>query len=213
MDASLKSIPLGRDTVLSIFEEILSIDTEDNITYEILAIKDIREQDEYGGYQINILGTLENITINMFVEISSGDVITPKEIEFNYKCIFTDKTIPIFAYTIETIIAEKFETFIIRSIDNTRLKDYYDLYLLISDNFDKINRDTLQKAIKNTFTKRGTSLDTDFVTQHFEAIKSHATMQELWSKYVDKNKFVRDVKYNNIMEAIEEIINLCPFEN
>lgn len=208
MDASLKSLPLERDNVLKIFEEILNIDTGDNLKYEILGIKDIRQEDEYGGFQINILGILDNIKINMFIEISTGDVITPKEVEFDYRCIFEEKTIPIFAYTIETIIAEKFETFIVRSITNTRLKDYYDLYILISQNFEDIDKSILKEAIENTFKKRETNLNRDFIIENYELIKTDITMQKAWKKYVDKNKFVKNIDYLDIMKAIESIIDL-----
>lgn len=208
MDASLKSIDLKKDNMLQIFKKILSIDVEDNIKYEILGVKDIRQEDEYGGFQINILGTLDKTKINIFVEISTGDIITPKEIEFNYRCIFEEKTIPIFAYTIETIIAEKFETFIIRNISNTRLKDFYDLYLLINENFEKIDKNTLIQAIKNTFENRETNLDIDFITKNYELIKTDNTMQQAWLKFVDKNKFVKDIRYTDIMKAIEKIIEL-----
>lgn len=208
MDATLKSIPLQKDNILNIFEEILNIDIEDGLKYEILGIKDIRQEDEYGGFQINILGTLENTKINMFIEISTGDIITPKEIEFDYKCIFEEKTIPIFAYTIETIIAEKFETFIVRNIANTRLKDFYDLYILINENFENIDKNILKEAIENTFRKRETNFNKDFIIQNYELIRTDKIMQQAWLKYVDKNKFVKSIDYSDVMEAIEKIIDL-----
>ena len=186
----------------------MSIDIGDNIKYEIVGIKDIRQEDEYGGFQINILGTLDKTKINMFVEISTGDVITPKEIEFNYKCIFEEKTISIFAYTIETIIAEKFETFIVRNITNTRLKDFYDLHILISENLEKINKNTLKEAIYNTFNKRKTNLDINYIIQTYELIKTDSTMEQAWLRFVEKNKFVKEVNYSDIMKSIEKIIGL-----
>jgi len=208
MDASLKSIPLNKENILKMFEEILSIDIEDNITYEIVGIKDIREEDEYGGFQINILGTLENTKINMFIEVSTGDIITPKEIEFNYKCIFEEKIIPICAYTIETIIAEKLETFISRNIANTRMKDYYDLYMLVNDYLNTIDQNALKEAIRNTFNKRETKLDSDSLKKDYELIKTDAIMQQAWLKYKNKNKFVKDVDYIDVMKAIGRIIDI-----
>ena len=124
MDASLKSITLQKENIDEIFHEILSIDLQDNTHFEILDIKDIRAEDEYGGFRINVLGIFEQLKVNMFIEVSTGDIITPKEIEYNYPCIFEEREIPILAYTVETILAEKFETIITRSIFNTRLKDF-----------------------------------------------------------------------------------------
>lgn len=137
MDVSLKSIVLEKENIYKIFNEILSIDLKDNIHFEILDIKDIRAEDEYGGFRINVLGIYEQLKVNMFIEVSTGDVITPKEIEYKYKCIFEEREIPIFAYTIETILAEKFETIITRSVLNTRLKDFYDIYILFDENIKK----------------------------------------------------------------------------
>lgn len=156
MDASLRSIALEKENIYEIFNEILSIDLNDNTYFEIQDIKDIRAEDEYGGFRINVLGTFEQLKVNMFIEISTGDVITPKEIEYKYKCIFEEREIPIFAYTVETILAEKFETIITRSVLNTRLKDFYDIYILFDEN---INKEQLLNAIKNTFRNRETNID------------------------------------------------------
>ena len=146
MDATLKSIPLKEDTVLSIMSEILNIDIEDNVSFEIVGIKDIREEDEYGGFKINIIGKLERLRVNMFVELTTGDKITPKEIKFNYNCIFNKVQIPIFAYTLETVVSEKFETIISRNITTTRLKDFYDLGILLSDKTKKYDEEILIEA-------------------------------------------------------------------
>ena len=91
MDASLRSITLEKENIYEIFNEILSIDLKDNTHFEIIDIKDIRAEDEYGGFRINVLGVFEQLKVNMFIEVSTGDVITPKEIEYKYKCIFEER--------------------------------------------------------------------------------------------------------------------------
>lgn len=151
MDATLKSIPLEKENVMSIMTEILNIDVNDNINFKIIDIKDIREEDEYGGFKINVVGKLEKLRVNMFIELTTGDKITPRETEFSYNCIFEDSKIPILSYTVETVIAEKFETIISRNVATTRLKDFYDLGILLHDKYKNYNKETLVEAIKNTF--------------------------------------------------------------
>ena len=152
MDTTLKSLPLNIDSIKNIFGNILSIDINDNVNFEIASIKDIRLEDEYGGFRINVKGTFDKIRTNFFIEITTGDVITPREIEYQYNSIFEDKKINIMAYTVETVIAEKFNSIISRNITSTRAKDFYDVYMLMNEN--NINNENLIRAIKNTFNNR-----------------------------------------------------------
>ena len=167
MDATLKSISLDKQIVQKLFNEIFSININDNISFEIIGINDIRKEDEYGGFQLNILARLEKVKINLFVELTTGDIITPKEIKYKYKSKFEDKEIHIMAYTIETVIAEKFETMISRGIDNTRMKDYYDLFMLIGSDEKTFNDSILVKAIKKTFKSRKINFDINFIKDIF----------------------------------------------
>lgn len=195
MDATLKSIPLEKDNIMSIMTEILNIDVNDNINFEIIDIKDIREEDEYGGFKINVVGKLEKLRVNMFIELTTGDKITPRETEFNYNCIFEDSKIPILAYTIETVIAEKFETIISRNVTTTRLKDFYDLEILLHDEYKKYNKATLVEAIKNTFKKRETILDIEEIKKTVELIRTDITLKNSWIKYQEKFSWANRCKW------------------
>ena len=161
IDATLKSLPLNIDSIRNIFEEILSIQIADNVKFEIVSIKDIRLEDEYGGFRINVKGTFYKIRTNFFIEITTGDIITPREIKYKYNSIFENRKINIMAYSIETIIAEKFESIISKNITTTRAKDFYDLYMLINKHKNDINNKNLIKAIENTFNKRNTEFNID----------------------------------------------------
>lgn len=138
MDATLKSLPLEKDNVIQIINDILSIDLEDGITFKIENVKDIRQENEYGGFKINILASMSTLKIFLAIELTTGDKITPREIEYKYISHFEDKTISILAYTIETVLAEKYQTIIVRDIYNTRMKDFYDIYILLKDNKEKL---------------------------------------------------------------------------
>ncbi len=212
MDATLKSIPLEKDNIMSIMTEILNIDVNDNINFEIIDIKDIREEDEYGGFKINVVGKLEKLRVNMFIELTTGDKITPRETEFNYNFIFEDSKIPILAYTIETVIAEKFETIISRNVTTTRLKDFYDLGILLHDEYKKYNKATLVEAIKNTFKKRETILDIEEIKKTVELIRTDITLKNSWIKYQEKFSWANRISYNSIIEKIEDLVSLLEEE-
>lgn len=212
MDATLKSVLLDRSNILNIMNEILAIPLNDSVKFEIVDIKDIREEAEYGGFKINIVGMLEKLRVNMFVEFTTGDKITPKEIDYNYNSIFENKKIPILAYTIETILAEKFETIISRSIANTRLKDFYDVYILMSNYKEIISNDVLVEAVKNTFRKRETSINVDKITDVISLIKNDNVMKHYWEKYQSKFSFAQGINYNEIMDKLDYILLLLEKE-
>ena len=204
MDATLKSVLLEKSNILNIMNEILLISLNDSVKFEIVDIKDIREENEYGGFKINIVGMLEKLRVNMFVEFTTGDKITPKEIDYNYNSIFENKKIPILAYTIETILAEKLETIISRSIANTRLKDFYDIYILMSNYKDIISNDVLVEAIKNTFRKRETNVNVDKISEVIFLIRNDNVMKNYWEKYQSKFSFAQGIKLEYILLLLEK---------
>ena len=212
MDATLKSVLLERSNILNIMNEILAIPLNDSVKFEIVDIKDIREEAEYGGFKINIVGMLEKLRVNVFVEFTTGDKITPKEIDYNYNSIFENKKIPILAYTIETILAEKFETIISRSIANTRLKDFYDVYILMSNYKEIISNDVLVEAVKNTFRKRETNINIDKISDVISLIKNDNVMKHYWEKYQSKFSFAQGINYNEIMDKLDYILLLLEKE-
>lgn len=210
--AKLKSISLNKSNILSIMNEILSIEIDDNVKFEIADIKDIREEDEYGGFKINVVGMLERLRMNMFIEFTTGDRITPKETIYQYNCIFEDRKIPIMVYTIQTIIAEKLETIISRSVANTRLKDFYDINVLMQNYKDEITDTMLILAIKNTFEKRETSLNVDSISNVISLLKDDRNMKYYWEKYQNKFQYAQSVDYSDVMDKLEYILSLLEKE-
>jgi predicted nucleotidyltransferase component of viral defense system len=212
LDATLKSIPLNEESIRNIFEEILSIDIGDGIIFEIENIKDIRLETEYGGYRINVYAKFDKLKTNFFIEITTGDIITPSEIEYKYNSIFEDKTINIMAYNIETIIAEKFESIISKNITTTRAKDYYDIYVLVNNHIDEIEKSKLIKAIKRTFEHRNTNYDIEYLNEIFEIIRDNIILKELFENYSKKLIYAKNVKFEETIQAINEIINILKNE-
>ncbi len=212
IDATLKSLPLNIDSISNIFEEILSVDIDDNVDFEIVSIKDIRLESVYGGFKINVKGTFNKIRTNFFIEITTGDIITPREIEYKYNSIFEDKKINIMAYTIETIIAEKFESIISKNITTTRAKDFYDLYMLMNKHKNNINSKNLVRAIENTFNKRNTEFDIDSFKEIVELLKESNTLSRVFTDYQKKLEYTKQVEFENTIKAINEIINILERE-
>lgn len=208
MDATLKSMPLEKENIQGIFEEILNIQLDDNATFEILDIKDIREEDEYGGFKINIMAKMDNMRIHLAIEITTGDKITPREIDYNYNSIFEDKKIPILAYTIETVIAEKYHTVVTRGLLNTRMKDFYDIYILISKNKNIINMPNLKTAIFNTFKHRNTEIDILEIQETISDIKKDKEMNKLWKNYQKNAIYAKDIKFEDLFESLDFITSI-----
>lgn len=212
IDATLKSLPLNIDSIRNIFEEILSIDIDDNVNFEIVNIKDIRLEDEYGGFRINVKGTIDKIRTNFFIEITTGDIITPREIKYRYNSIFEDKKINIMAYTIETIIAEKFESIISKNITTTRAKDFYDIYMLMNKHKNSIHNKTLLTAIENTFNKRNAEFNIDRFKEIVEILETNDTLKKVFINYRDKLEYTKQVEFDDTIKEIKEIINILEDE-
>ena len=206
MDTTLKSLPLSIDSIKNIFDNILSIDINDNVNFEIVSIKDIRLEDEYGGFRINVKGTFDKIRTNFFIEITTGDIITPREIEYQYNSIFEDKKINIMAYTVETVIAEKFNSIISRNITSTRAKDFYDVYMLMNEN--NINNENLIRAIKNTFNNRNTEYNINKFKEIIELLKGSNSLKQVYFNHQNKLEYTKNVSFEDTIDAIIKIVNI-----
>ena len=212
MDATLKGIPLTKNDVEKVFNEILHIDIDDGTSFQIVSIKDIRLEDEYGGFRLNILSKLDNNKTYITVELTTGDVITPREMKYNYNSIFEDKKIPIMSYPLETVLAEKFQTIVTRGLFNTRLKDFYDVYILINTKIDDLNRSNLIKAIKNTFKWRETNFDLEQFNEVIDDLSNDNNMNNLWNEYISKNSYAKNVKFEDTINSLKEIIEILESE-
>ena len=212
MDTMLKGIPLEVKTLEKIIKEIIGIDGKDGITFEIVSIKDIRLIDKYGGLKVKLIGYKEHLRVPLAIDVTVGDPITPKELNFRYKCMFDDAYVNIMAFNKETIIAEKFETFITDNIMNTRAKDFYDLYILLTRFYNDINKDDLVKAIKNTFERRAAKFDINIMVSNFDLIKNSEKLRANFNRFKLKKVYVKDISYEEVMDAIEMIIKLVQRE-
>ena len=205
LDTTIKGLPLNRETITKVINEIISIDVEDNIKLEIENVKDIREEELYSGFEVNLKAEFDGLKTNLMIDITTGDVITYKEVEFKYSTIFDNETINIMTYNYETIIAEKFESIISRNIDNTRMKDYYDLYMFVNLKWNDINKDTLKNAIFNTSKARETLDYIDNASKYIELINDDSRLKSLWNSYQNNYEYAKGIEFVDTINAIKVI--------
>ena len=205
MDTMLKGIEVSEETLRKVLVNILKIETEDDITFEILNFRKIREEDLYGGYRVSIRAYVDTLVVNLKIDITTGDPIIPKEIEYSYKCLIDDKIIKIMAFSKYSVIAEKFQTLIETLETDTRAKDFYDIYKLMTYNIDK---DKLYKAIYDTFKRRDTLNLLDDLDDRFTMIKESLALREYWSNYQRKNYYAKNVSYEDFIGSINNIIDI-----
>lgn len=205
LDTTIKGMPLDKDTIRRVINEIISIKIDDGIKLHIENIKDIREEELYSGFNVNLNGEFDGLKTNLMIDITTGDVITYKEVEFKYNTLFDDETINIMTYNYETIIAEKFESVISRDIDNTRMKDYYDLYMFVSLKWNSIDKITLKEAIYNTSKNRNTLDYMNSINSYIDLISDDSRLRSLWNNYRKTYEYAKEISYDDTIKAIKVI--------
>ena len=212
LDTTIKGLTLDRDTITKVINEIISIDLEDNVKLEIENIKDIREEKLYSGFEVNLKAEFDGLKTNLMIDITTGDVITYKEVEFKYNTLFDNETINIMTYNYETIIAEKFESIISRNIDNTRMKDYYELYMFVNLKGSGINKETLKNAIINTSKARETLDYIDNASKYIELISDDSRLKSLWNNYQNNYEYAKNISFKNVINSVQQINNILEKE-
>ena len=205
MDTTLKGIPLNEESISNILNEILAIEIDADIEYKLIKLSPIRQEDVYEDFCASISCIFGKINATLNIDITTGDVITPREMNYSYSRILEEGTIPIMTYTIETILAEKFETISSRNITTTRARDFYDLYMVYSIYKDKIDKDLLRKAIERTSKYRGSFETALQYKEIVELFRESETPKELWKKYTQNNPYAKDVDFLDTISIYEEI--------
>lgn len=206
MDATLKGYPVNEETVRKMFEEICAIELNDDVTFAFRQIGEIREGDEYTGYRVALTANYPPLAVPLKLDITTGDKITPREIEYSFKLLLEDRSISILAYNLETILAEKLETVISRSDQNTRPRDYYDIYVLTKLQAHNIDLPSLKEALASTCSKRGSAETVKGYIAIMERVKSSAVMQEQWSKYQQEFDYASDIPFDDTCDTVIRIM-------
>lgn len=212
MDTTIIGIDVSKEKMIKVLNEILSMNLQDGVKFDVIDITDIREDDEYGGNKYHIIGRLESLKVNLEIDISTGDKITPKELKFEYPLMFEDRFILISSYNVESIVSEKIETILRRGKFNSRMKDYYDIYYFLTNLKNDININLLKEAINNTFTKRESFDYLKDYKQIIDSISNSERMKKQWQVYSNKYKYAKDIEFSKILNLLEEILNILELE-
>lgn len=199
MDATITGIDVSKDKMLKVLNEILSINLKDGVKFDVVDITDIREDDEYGGNKYHIVGKLQSLKVNLEIDISTGDKVTPRELKYKYPLIFEDRTIMITSYNIETVLR--------RGVFNSRMKDFYDIYYFLTKLRNNIDINILKEAVDNTFTKRNSFEYLNDYEQIINSIIGNERIEKLWNIYSNKYKYANGIDITEILNLLKDIIN------
>ena len=206
IDFLIRRFSLTEENIKQRFEKIFQSGNDNGITYEIQKIEEIRKEDEYGGFRITVLCRLENIRQIIPLDIATGDPITPSEISYEYKSIFSNSLFEICAYNIETILAEKIQTVYQRGIFNSRSKDFYDIYILYHLKKEEIDFEHLKEACQNTFKHRYTDFNIDSILNVLTGLKVEKDLKIRWSSYQKRFRYAEEISFDEAVNAVIEVV-------
>jgi predicted nucleotidyltransferase component of viral defense system len=201
LDATIKGQILTESEIVSIINDIINISIDDNVIFTYKGIEEIREEADYPGYRVFIGAALDKTRQTIKIDITTGDFVTPKEVEYSFNLMFEDRSINIWAYNIETVLAEKFETSITRGVTNSRMRDFYDIYILTTTQAIDIN--IFREALKKTVEKRQTVRQMSDIAGVIKNIFENPYMIDLWEKYQEKYSYAAEITWEMAINAIK----------
>lgn len=207
MDATIKGLTVNEQTIREMFEEICKIEINDDVTFSFQSIGEIREGDEYAGYRVSLSANYPPMAVPLKLDITTGDKITPKEIEYQFKLLLEDRNISVLAYNLETIMAEKLETVISRGDQNTRPRDYYDIYILIKLQYSNIEPRALKAALEATTKKRGSLEVVRDYRKIMDTVRNSGIMQKQWDNYQKDFEYATDIAFVDACDAVVQLVD------
>ena len=207
MDATIKGYPVNEKTLRKMIEDIITVPVEDDITFRFKSIGEIRAGDEYTGYRVTLSADYEKMAVPLKLDITTGDKITPRETEYSYKLMMEDRSISVLAYNLSTILAEKLETVVSRGDQNTRPRDYYDLFILPKLRAENIDIESLNDALMATTEKRGS---TELMKQYREimrVVKNSDVMKRQWDNYRKDFEYAAGIAFEETCDAVVAIMD------
>jgi len=203
MDATIRGRLLTQQEIAAIIENIIRVPVNDEVSFTMRGIEEILEEADSPGFRVSIEAILDKTRQNLKIDVSSGDSITPREIEYSYRLMFEDRAISIMAYNLETVLSEKFETIITRGVTNSRMRDFYDIYILTAT--QTIDLNIFSTAVKRTVEKRKTATQMADVNSVIQMIADSPIMLGLWQRYQKKFTYAADVSWEMAVDALRKI--------
>ena len=205
IDTAIRKAEFTEENIIKMINEIINIDVGDNVKFKIEKTETIRDEDEYGGLRITINFMLENIKDKFHIDLATGDPIYPRPDNYRYESLIGDEIYKVWSYTLETVLAEKIETILSKLETSSRMKDYYDIYLIYKFKFDKIDKEKFRGAVEKTFKKR--EFDADLIT-NLNIVKESKVLKDKWISYSRKYSYARDVEFEETLKCLEQFINI-----
>lgn len=207
LDTTIKGFALTHESIREIFGEICAVEVADDVQFELVDISDIRDGDDYPGIRVSLKANYPPISVPLTVDVTTGDVITPREIKYTFPLLFDDRTISIFAYNLETVLAEKIETVLSRSIANTRPRDFYDIHILYALHGAECNAKTLLHALKRTADKRGSRKVLEIYPDIIAEIRASKQLRGFWKKYQRDFDYAKNISFDDACDTVQRIMD------
>ena len=210
LDATIKGTNVSVEDVEMIISQIISIPLNDGVLFRIKRISEIMEEADYPGVRVSMETKFDGVITPLKIDISTGDIITPREIKYNFNLMLENRTIEVWAYNLETVLAEKLETVISRNVTNTRMRDFYDIYILQKLYGEQLSKDVLWDALVATAKKRETleQIETEDIDEVFDEIQSSSVMENLWKAYQRNYSYSADIPWHTIMKSIRTLYEI-----
>lgn len=213
IDTTIKGFEFTLDKLNEVLNEIIETDIGDMFNFKILMNKKIMEETEYHGYRVTLEANFDTIFQKFKIDISTGDIITPNEVKYNIKQMLSDDKIEILAYNIETILSEKIHSIIQKGEDNTRARDYYDIYILEKTKKEEINNNILKEAIINKFEERKNSNLVSNIYLKVLNLEKNIKLKELWNEYRNKFTYAKDIEFEDTIKSLKNIVSVFNIQN
>lgn len=207
LDTTIKGFELTSEKLTFIVKEIIKVPTDESFTLAFDNVSEIRETDDYPGFKVKLYADFERIHESVLIDVTTGDAITPREIKFSVKSLFSDNKIALLSYPIETIIAEKVETILSRGIASTRPRDFYDVYTLLKLKGDHIDFAILTTALTNTMVKRKSKFEITDYPVIIKRIKKSQVQQKLWAKYQNQYNYAKNVSFEDVVDSVVVVMD------
>jgi len=207
IDTSMKNLNLSAEDALRVVNQVKDIDLDDGVSFEVKDVSNIMDEMEYPGIRVTMNANVGRLITPLKIDISTGDVITPRAIEFNYDLLLEDRSISLWSYNLETILAEKLQTVLARGILNTRMRDFYDIRMLLDTYEDKVNKAVLKDAFAATCKKRGTDHLQEQAEEIIKIIEADEQLRVLWRAYQKKYSYAAEIDYASVISDVRKLMD------
>ena len=209
IDATVKGATVGIEEVENMIASIISVPVDDGVEFRVKRISEIMDEAEYPGIRVSMETEFDGVITPLKIDISTGDAITPREVRYSFKLMLEDRSIEIWAYNLETVLAEKLETVVSRATTNTRMRDFYDIAILQQLYGSTLDPHVLHDALLATAHKRGTERHLAEAAEVFDEVENSPVMQDLWVAYQKKFSYASDLGWNTVMAAVRQLFARC----